>query len=89
MDVTTRPCLKAQNGVMMNVKVKHDPRCDAWGFERTYLDGVCLICKLIKTTADAEARRAADDVEALPYLDHGRTVNRNDAIIAARRGLRR
>jgi hypothetical protein len=38
---------------------------------------------------DDEARRAADDVEALPYLDHGRTVNRNDAIIAARRGLRR
>lgn len=38
---------------------------------------------------DAEARRAADDVESLPYRDHGRTVNRNDAIMAARRGLPR
>lgn len=70
-------------------KTKHDPRCDAWGFQRTYLNDECLICNLIKTTADAEARRAADDVESLPYLDHGRTVNRNDAIIAARRGLPR
>jgi hypothetical protein len=38
---------------------------------------------------DDEARAAADRVEALPYRDHGRTVNRNDAIMTARRGLPR
>lgn len=38
---------------------------------------------------DAEARAAADRVEALPFLNDGRTVNRNKAILAARRGLKR
>ena len=73
----------------MEYKDKHDPRCDEWGFTRLYLNEECLICKLIQTTADAEARRAANDVEALPFLHDGRTVNRNTAIRAARRGLPR
>jgi hypothetical protein len=38
---------------------------------------------------DDEARKAADRVEALEWLDGGRTVNRNAAIIAARRNLKR
>lgn len=42
-----------------------------------------------QATRDDEARKAADRVEALPYRDHGRTVNRNEAIMAARRGLPR
>ncbi len=38
---------------------------------------------------DNEARAAADRVEALPYLNDGRTVNRGKAILAARRNLTR
>lgn len=38
---------------------------------------------------DDEARAAADRVEALPYLNDGRTVNRGKAILAARRDLKR
>lgn len=67
----------------------HDPICDAWGFERTYLDGKCLICKVVQDARDDEARRAADAVENLPWLNDGRTVNRRNAIMAARRGLPR
>lgn len=62
---------------------KHDPICAA------NPDACCCICKEIQQVKDAEARRAANDVESLPYRDHGRTVNRNDAIMAARRGLPR
>lgn len=38
---------------------------------------------------DDEARAAANRVEALPYLNCGRTVNRGNAILAARRNLKR
>lgn len=38
---------------------------------------------------DDEARAAANRVENLPWLDGGRTVNRNQAIVNARRGLQR
>ena len=43
----------------------------------------------INRARDEEARAAANRVESLPFRDHGRTVNRNDAILAARRGLKR
>lgn len=45
--------------------------------------------KALAVARDEEARDAADRVEALPWLDNGRTVNRNLAIIAARRRLTR
>lgn len=54
--------------------------------------GVC-VCRWLQAceerVRDEEARAAADRVEALPWLDDGRTVNRNNAILAARRGLPR
>lgn len=46
-------------------------------------------CDWIKRVRDDEARAAADRVEALPWLNDGRTVNRNAAILAARRNLSR
>ena len=49
----------------------------------------CDYCTEFRAVEDAEARRAANDVEALPFLNDGRTVNRNNAIRAARRGLPR
>ena len=45
--------------------------------------------RIVTEARDEEARAAADRVELLPYLDGGRTVNRNLAIIAARRRLPR
>lgn len=66
----------------------HEPEC--WAN-----DGPDMRCSCDRLRAayqrgcDDEARAAADRVEALPWLDHGRTVNRNLAIIAARRGLLR
>lgn len=48
-----------------------------------------LIERFENAVRDDEARAAADRVEALPYLNGGRTVNRNNAILAARRNLKR
>ena len=55
----------------------------------TYCPQDQCICNIIKDVRDDEARAAADRVEALPYLNDGRTVNRNNAILAARRNLKR
>jgi hypothetical protein len=60
-----------------------DPILAAW------LNDISSLETLVQRVRDDEARRAANDVERLPFLDHGRTVNRNDSIMAARRGLPR
>lgn len=60
-----------------------DPILAAWENDTSSLE------TLVQRVRDHEARRAANDAESLPFLDHGRTVNRNDAIMAARRGLPR
>ena len=67
--------------------MKPDPILAAW--ENDPLISGTELETLVQRVRDDEARRAANDVESLPFLDHGRTVNRNDAIMAARRGLPR
>lgn len=62
---------------------------EAWSHAATIDNMLRWLEDFEQRVRDDEARRAADDVEALPYRDHGRTVNRNDAIMAARRGLPR
>jgi len=67
----------------------HEAAVEAWSRAATVTNLLSWIEEFEHKVRDSEARRAADDVEALPYRDHGRTVNRNEAIIAARRGLPR
>lgn len=62
---------------------------DAWSHAATVDNLMEWLIGFEQAVRDSEARAAADRVEALPYRDHGRTVNRNEAILAARRGLKR
>ena len=62
---------------------------EAWMHAATIDNMLRWLEKFEHDVRDAEARAAADRVEALPYLNDGRTVNRNQAIMAARRGLNR
>jgi hypothetical protein len=68
-----------------------DPRIVGWDelVLVMFHDAKAWVEREVAAARDDEARKAADRVESLPYRDHGRTVNRNDAILAARRGLRR
>ena len=47
----------------MNPDWVHEPNCDEWGFERTYLNDECLICLLIikvRRNALVDAHNAVD-----------------------------
>jgi hypothetical protein len=61
----------------------------AWSHSATLDNLLNYLEKFEHRIRDAEARAAADRVESLPYRNDGRTVNRNNAIMAARRGLPR
>jgi hypothetical protein len=66
----------------------HDPQCPVLNMDADD-DGAFCECDLIARVVEREARAAADRVEGLPWLDGGRTVNRNEAIMAARGGRKR
>lgn len=57
-------------------QMQHDPLCES------YSDEFCS-CPLIAQVREEERKAAGARVEAVPYRDHGRTVNRRAAILAA------
>lgn len=62
--------------------MSHDPLCPIGGALK-FKTVVCQ-CDLIAEVRQDEKKAAGDRVEAVPYRDHGRTVNRRAAILAAR-----
>lgn len=62
--------------------MEHDPLCPLGGTLK-FSTVVCQ-CDLIADVRADERKAAGDRVEAVAWRDHGRTVNRRAAILAAR-----
>ena len=55
----------------MNPDWVHEPDCDEWGFERTYLNDECLICLLIIKVRRNALDKALEALNEMPELGGG------------------
>lgn len=60
----------------------HDPLCTT--VLNSEMSEAFCNCALIARVREDERKAAGDRVQAVQYRDHGRTVNRRAAILAAR-----